>query len=85
MKYTKVTSIDHLKELVSAENPHYVICLGFARSSKHITLDGDTWYVYNEIDDTEQELTTEQLLDDNYTNIGVAIERGAFWCEQYVD
>jgi hypothetical protein len=41
--------------------------------------DDDTFYIINEIDDTEQTLTTKELFNDDYTNIGVAINNGTFY------
>ena len=84
MKQEKVESLKHLKEILSdGQGRDFFIQLNYGqRSSKFISWDGgNTFYVLNYIDDTEQELTETQLMDDGYTNIGVAIKRGALFLE----
>lgn len=78
---TKVNSIEHLKEILSnGESQEFVIKLNLClRSRKHISFDGEKFYVFNYIDDSEQELTEAQIMDENYTNIGNAITRGSFY------
>ena len=53
------------------------------RSSKFITYDAGkrykTYWVFNLIDDTEQNLTVEEIFDASITNIGVALEKGALY------
>ena len=39
----------------------------------------EKFYITNEIDDTDQELTREQLMDEQYTNIGKAMLAGALY------
>lgn len=83
---TKVKSIEHLKQILSArdgETHEFYIQLNFGlRSRKLISWDGDsTFYVLNETDDTEQELTEAQLMDRTYTNVGHALNRGALYLE----
>lgn len=82
MKYIKVKSADHLKELVSEGHNDYFISFGIARSSKFINEGEDKdFFILNLIDDSEQELNADELFDKSKTNIGEAIEKGAFWCE----
>lgn len=81
---TKVTSIEHLKQLLAESDGRdfFILLNGGLRSSKHISYDGtSTFWVLNLIDDTEQELSDAQLMDRDYTNIGYAIERGAFYLD----
>lgn len=82
MEYVKVKNLDHLKEILSRdESQDFVISNGFLRSSKLMSYDGvNTFWVLNYIDDSEQQLTEEQLFDFDYTNIGQAITNGClFW------
>lgn len=77
----QIKTIEELKELASRyKGLNCFIRLNFgARSSKHISYDGDTFYVFNEIDESEDELTEDQLMDENYTLIGEAMRKGALW------
>ena len=85
MNYKKITSLDMLFSEVARGQHDYFIQLSFGlRSSKYIT-EGDSeesLCVLNLIDDSEQELTREQIEEDEgFTNIGRAIQFGAFWEE----
>lgn len=80
---TKVTSIGELKEMVQNDKFDYFIVLnGGFRSSKTICMndDGERFDIINEIDDSEQTLSADELMDRNVTNIGYAIQNGAFYC-----
>lgn len=80
---TKVTSIEQLREMVENDFFDYFIALnGGFRSSKTICMndDGESFDVVNEIDGSEQTLSAEELKDRELTNIGYAIEGGAFYC-----
>lgn len=80
----RVRNVENLKRLVNKGVKDYFIALGpkgALRSSKHVTYDGKIFYVLNEIDSSEQELTEAQLNDPNETNIGEAIKKGAFIAE----
>lgn len=67
MEYTCVESLQHLKKLCGGkpEYTEFVILLagGLARSSKRLRYDEDTdlFSIHNEIDDTEQEILSENL------------------------
>ena len=37
----------------------------------------DTFHVHNDVDNTDQTLTSKQIMDKSYTNIGEAIKRKA--------
>jgi len=79
---TQVKSLDDLKQRISDGEHDFYIQLNFGlRSSKYIDMseDGKTFYVTNEIDGTEQELTEQQLMDRTYTNIGYALQHGALY------
>ena len=85
MKYEKVTSIEHLKELTKDRAEEFVLQLNFGlRSTKRIEWieEEQKFWVLNYIDDSEQMLTEEQMKDHRETNIGKAIEMGAFWWER---
>lgn len=78
----QVKSMDQLKSILAdGETKEFFILLnGGLRSSKTISYDGDnTFYVLNEIDDTEQVLTEQELMNNDLTNIGKAINNGAFY------
>lgn len=46
-------------------------------SRKHISYDGDLFYVHNYIDETRQTLTEKELMNRDHTNVGLAMEKGA--------
>lgn len=77
----KITSIHQLKELSRGQNLECFIALagGLVRSSKVIFFDEekDIFYVTNEIDDSEQELTDKELF--TKSNVGNAILKGALY------
>lgn len=78
--FKQITSITHLEELSADESFECFIQLQFnVRSVKWIQYDGYKFFITNCIDDTEQELTAEQLMDKSETNIGEAITLGALW------
>jgi hypothetical protein len=79
MERIKVTTIEQLDTLIEQGNHDFVIASGILRSSKFIEKDGDNLYfVLHLIDDTEEQLTTEELMADN---IGSAMRNGTFYCE----
>lgn len=81
---TQVKSTDQLKTILAdGETKDFFILLNFGlRSSKAISYDGSsTFYVLNEIDGTEQELTEQELMNSDITNIGKAINNGAFYLD----
>ena len=80
--FTRVNSLDELKQMCNGVTKDFFIQLNFGiRSSKSISYnkDTDTFYILNEIDDTEQELNSQTIMDEEYTNIGKAITLGAFY------
>jgi len=75
---TVIESVEQLKEACAGQNADVSIILnGGLRSSKVIQYDGDVFHILNEIDDSEQELTEEQLMDTSRTFIGEAIKKKA--------
>ena len=80
MKVEKIDTIQKLKELFKEPSTEeFFVQLNFGcRSSKDITLDRKTgiFYVFNEIDGSEDEYTEEELKD---SFLGKAITGGAFW------
>lgn len=75
MNYTKITNIEQLKDKKFSD---CFIHLGVARSSKEIEYHKptETFIIWHSIDDTYQELSTDELLQ---TNIGRAINDGNFY------
>ena len=87
----KIKDIEHLKRESKYDDcatDSFEGCIsladGSARSSKRLTYyaDTDSWDVYHESDEIEEYFpTTEKMLEN--TNIGLAIERGAFYQYDY--
>ena len=80
--FTRVNSLDKLKQMCNGVTKEFFIQLNFGiRSSKNISYNKytDTFYILNEIDGTEQELNSQTIMDEEYTNIGKAITLGAFY------
>lgn len=75
----KIRTIDQLKELAKNGLDCFILLNGGLRSSKHIRYypDENRFYVLNLIDDSEQELTENQIMDKGYTNIGAAMQKSA--------
>ncbi len=78
-KDRRIRTIEQLKELAKNGLDCFILLNGGLRSSKHIRYfpDDNSFYVFNLIDDSEQELTESQILDSAYTNIGEAMKKGA--------
>jgi hypothetical protein len=80
-KDRRIMTIEQLKELAKGENglDCFILLNGNLRSSKHIRYypDDNSFFVFNLIDDSEQELTESQILDSAYSNIGEAMNKGA--------
>lgn len=82
----KIQSLKELKELASSEDgiECSILLNGGVKSVKHIIYDQDlkVFYVFNYCDESEQELTEEELLDPDFTNIGIAIIKNALILEE---
>ncbi len=78
-KDRRIKTIEQLKELAKNGLDCFILLNGGLRSSKHIRYypDDNSFYVFNLIDDSEQELTEIQILNSDYTNIGEAMKKGA--------
>lgn len=79
-KDKRIRTIEQLKERSRDNGLNCCILLnGCMRSSKYIRYypEDNSFYVFNLIDDSEQELTEAQILDSAYSNIGEAMEKGA--------
>lgn len=75
----RINSLEELIEAIDSNHNDFFISFGIAKSSKNITYNDGIFYIINEIDGSEEELTAEQLFDEEYTNIGKAINGGVFY------
>lgn len=79
----KITSMEELKEVLEIEGEvieGYILLNGGIRSSKSMCNLGDNKYsIINEVDDSKQFLSFEELNDDTKTNIGLAVTNGSFY------
>ena len=83
----QVKDLNHLKTLVSKKTGAFAVALNYGvRSSKLIEYHKniDKFYVTNFIDESEQCLSSAEIMDSQNTIIGEAIEKGALWFEEYV-
>ena len=78
-KDKRIRTVAQLKELAKDGLECFILLNGGLRSSKYICYkpDDNSFYVLNYIDESEQELTEEQLLDSAYANIGEAMRKSA--------
>ena len=78
MKILSQKQLDRLIEKNPDRSLECFILLNYnLRSSKSITFDGDNYYIYNEIDDTEDIVKHDKLMDS--FPIGDAIKKGALY------
>jgi len=87
MEYKNIKDLPELKVLALGEEPvECFIALGCGRSSKRISFNEngskETWWIANEIDDTEEYFSTDEDFL-TQTNIGTALERGALYLYLY--
>ena len=75
----QINSVEELTEEINSGNHDFFIGGGLLRSSKYIEYNNNNFYIYNEVDDTEQTLTSKELFDKDCTNIGFAINQGCFY------
>ena len=77
----KILSQEQLDELIHSSEDEILDCfvrLNYGlRSSKSIAFDGDSYYIYNEIDDSENIVKHNKLMDS--FPIGEAIKKGALY------
>ena len=77
-----IKNIAHLKQLSKGKSKKFHIKLfGWIKSIKQIKYDARSnhFSVLNEIDDTSQSLTPDQLMSKKFSNIGAAIQKKAFY------
>jgi len=73
-----IKDVEHLEQLAKREGGvDCFIQLNYARSSKHITWTGESFDIFNEIDDTWQTLKPKSLW--RYSNIGEALDKAALF------
>ena len=78
MKILSQKQLDRLIEKNSDRSLDCFVLLNYGlRSSKSITYDGDNYYIYNEIDDTEETIPHDKLMDSS--PIGEAIKKGVLY------
>lgn len=82
--FTRVTDVDDMVNILcehGCRGDFFIQLNGGARSTKRIRYDHwrETFHITNEIDDSKQVLTADQLIDPQITNIGTAIRAGAFY------
>ena len=78
MKILSQKQLDRLIEKNPDRSLECFILLNYGlRSSKSISSDGDNYYIYNEIDDTEETIPHDKLMDSS--PIGEAIKKGALY------
>lgn len=83
MAFTKITSLQQLKDDCADTQEGYFLWLGVARSSKTIEYypEDDTFYVFNDIDGTDYTCKAGELID--YGNIIQAIYNGNFYSDRW--
>jgi hypothetical protein len=83
----RIRTMEQLKEKAKGDDgiDCFIGLNGGVRSSKriHYFPQDNTFWVLNEIDDSEQDLTEEQLMDSSYTMIGEALLGGALYEYKY--
>lgn len=77
---TKIESVEQLKEESKDAGDFFILLNYGLRSSKRIWWNGTHFFILNNIDDTEEKLTPEQLYTES--NIGKAINVGSLYKEE---
>ena len=88
MKFIKVKSLSHLKKLVANKTGDFRMQLnGGVFSRKYISYypDKKRFWITNCIDDSEQDLTEKDIMNEKETLIGKAIKYGALWLEEVME
>lgn len=83
----QVKDLNHLKALIPTKTGIFAVALNYGvRSTKIIAYhkEVDKFYIRNLIDESEQCLSSAEIMDSQNTIIGDAIEKGALWFEEYV-
>ena len=81
----RINNIEELNQALMEERFEFFILLGggLLRSSKHIEFasEDNTYYVFHAIDGSEETLTSEEMMDEEKSNIGKAMKQGCLFCE----
>ena len=79
MENKKIENIEQLKSEAENGLDCFISLNGCLRSSKHIWYDEESnqFEIINLIDGSEQCLTPEELMNNEFTNIGEAMQKGA--------
>lgn len=83
-KPLKVDSLAHLHELIEKDHHEFYILLNggiISRKLIWLAADGKRLKIENCIDGSTRTLTDIGIMDTKFTNVGRAIEIGAFYCE----
>lgn len=88
MTQTKITTIEEFSAILKTPNQTYhdfaIALKDGVFSKKEIALNEDgTYFILNNIDGTTQNLTIPQIFDEDFTNIGKALNNGAFYHLNY--
>jgi hypothetical protein len=78
----KVNTLTQLNELIdSGKHDFYILLKGGLRSSKFIEYNDKTkkYYVFNEIDGSDEYFTETELFNQKLTNIGYALYKGSLY------
>lgn len=81
--HKQISSIDELKFYIHDWYEDYFILIGGCRSSKNIQIEDNKFLIINEIDDTEQTLSEEDLFNIDLTLIGKAMNEGCLFQYNY--
>lgn len=78
-----IESVNQLKDLAIQGVECYIALNGGVKSSKHIIYieDAEVFEIINYIDESVQVLKEEDLFNEEYTNIGKAINLKAFYAD----
>lgn len=84
-----IKSTDELKKAIKAGYNDFAITLNYGlKSCKHITMYTtdkrkiQKFWVFNGIDGSTLSITEKQLMDKNYSNIGEAMKKKAFYIDE---
>ena len=80
-----VKDLSHLRKLIQEGKHRFFIRMSAypnpITSSKYITLSGDYFCIFNEIDGTDDLLDEKGMMNESCTAIGLAIRHRRFFCE----
>lgn len=81
----KITSLSDLKQQSSEGGDFFILLNGYMKSSKRIQwIPAERlFHLFNYIDDSRQKLTESQMMNLDFTNIGLAIRSGSFFKEEH--